>query len=82
MLMSKTDSDAPKAIGDFISLARAVRLSGYSEQYLRRKARTGEIVAVKFGFFWMIERASLEAYVESQLRKGEQDKRFGPRDFE
>jgi hypothetical protein len=82
MLMSQTDSNSHKAIDDFISIARAVRYSGYSEQYLRRKARDGEIHALKFGFFWMIERASLEAYVERARDKNVADKRFGPRDFE
>jgi len=82
MLMSKTELNRSNAIEDFISIAKAVRYSGYSEQYLRRMARGGEIRAVKFGFFWMIERASLEAYLERARSKNTEDKRFGPRDFE
>ncbi len=80
--MSQTDFESTQPVDDFISLARAVRLSGYSEQYLRKRARDGLFVARKFGFFWMIERRSLEAYVKSQRNKGQRDKRFGPRDFE
>jgi hypothetical protein len=82
MLMARTDSNLSGSIEDFISIARAVRHSGYSEQYLRRMARIGEIHAVKFGFFWMIERASLEAFLERARSKNVSDKRFGPRDFE
>lgn len=67
-----------RSLKDFISIEEAVKLSGYTEQYLRRMARAGKIEAIKFGFFWLIGVQSLEAYMAKAGKT--HDKRFGPRD--
>jgi hypothetical protein len=82
MLMTDTQSNLSQPVENYISIARAVRHSGYSEQYLRRLARQQVIRAVKFGHFWMIDQRSLQEYLDQAASKYEQDKRFGPREIE
>ena len=82
MLMTETHTRKNKPVDDFISIARAVRRSGYSEQYLRRLARRGDIRAIKFGHFWMIDAKSLQAYLDHALGLNAGDRRYGPREPE
>jgi excisionase family DNA binding protein len=82
MLMTDVRSNKNQPVEDFISIAKAVRYSGYSEQYLRRLARRGSIRAIKFGHFWMVHVESLQAYLERASRLNRADKRFGPREAE
>ena len=66
-------------VEDYMTLSQAVRLSGYTEQYLRRIIKEGRIGAIKFGgHFFMVNRASLDQYLEQALALAERDKRFGP----
>jgi hypothetical protein len=65
---------------NFIGVARAVRHSSYSEQYLHRLVRKQIIRAVKFGHFWMVDLHSLQAYLDQAANKNQQDKRYGPRE--
>ena len=66
-------------VSEYVTIEEAVALSGYTEQYIRRMARRGKIVALKFGHFWMVHRESLATYLrlahDARLRDG----RFGPR---
>jgi hypothetical protein len=80
MLMTERQSNKNQPVEDFVSIARAVRYSGYAEQYLRRLARAGKIRALKFGFFWMIDLESLQAYMDEAASLNVQDKRYGPRE--
>jgi len=82
MVMARAHTGNNQPVEDFISIARAVRRSGYSEQYLRRLARRGGIRAIKFGHFWMIDARSLEAYLERARQMNAGDRRFGPREPE
>ena len=82
MLMTDTPSHLSQPVENFISIARAVRHSGYSEQYLRRLVRRQIIRAVKFGHFWMVDLRSLQEYRDQAANKNQQDKRYGPRESE
>jgi excisionase family DNA binding protein len=60
-----------------VSVKAAAECSGYSVQYLRRLLRQDRLEGVKIGQVWLINLASLEAY----LRSGQMvlDRRHGPR---
>ena len=60
---------------DWITTTEAARISQYSIVHVRRLAKTGDIVAQKWGRDWMIDRKSLSDYLEKIEAKG--DKR-GP----
>ena len=80
MLMAKTRPTAGQSIDDFLTIEEAAQRSGYKSQYVRRMARTGMIHAVKRGHFWLVERASLEAYLQAAQRTD--DRRYSPRDVD
>ena len=80
--MTEIHTPGSQSLEDFISIASAVRTTGYSEQYLRRLVRRQVIRAVKFGHFWLVDQRSLQDYIERAARKYEQDRRFGPRESE
>jgi excisionase family DNA binding protein len=80
MLMTRSNRTVKRLIEDFMTIEEAMQRTGYKEQYLRRMARRGKVRAVKRGHFWLIERASLQAYLEAAQRSD--DKRFGPREVE
>ncbi len=77
MLMTHTQDHGGKALEDFLTIEEAAALSGYSGQYLRRMAKRGRLGAVKRGYFWLVERAALEAYMRAADQAG--DRRYGPR---
>ena len=60
-----------------ISVKAAAEFSGYSIQYIRRLLRSGRLEGIKIGQVWLIQLASLEAYLK---RAGlMSDRRCGPR---
>lgn len=59
----------------FLSVEEAVRLSGYSDRQIRLLAKSGKVKAEKKRNIgkpgpatWQIDKASLEAYIQSQLK--------------
>jgi len=60
-----------------ISVKAAAAISGYSIQYLRRLLREGLLDGIKIGQVWLIEMASLDAYLKYANSMG--DRRCGPR---
>jgi excisionase family DNA binding protein len=80
MLMSRTRQPGSQSVQDFITVEEAIRLSGYTAQYLRRMARQGRIQAMKFGHFWMVNLESLQRYIERTQSLGIDDRRYGPRE--
>jgi len=66
-----------RSLEDFLTIEEATTISGYTEQYLRRMSRAGKIEAIKRGHFWLVNRHSLEAYMDRAADV--EDKRFGPR---
>ncbi len=77
MLMAEAVKPNSHPIEDYITIEEAIRSTGYTDQYLRRMAKEGRILALKWGHLWMIHRASLQEYV--QRAESTQDRRFGPR---
>jgi hypothetical protein len=72
---SRTDSasDADDETGwphDFLTIARAVELTGRSPGYLARLARNGAVDGRKFGGAWHLERGSLLAFLARPRRRG------------
>jgi excisionase family DNA binding protein len=62
---------------EWITVQEAAGISGYSEQYLRRLIRQGEIKARKFGTIWQVDRSSLTVYLKRAGKS--EDRRYGPR---
>ena len=62
-----------------MSIHAAAEYSGYNLQYLRRLLRTGSISGLKIGQMWLVEIASVDAYLE-EIRELD-DRRYGPRVF-
>ena len=55
----------------------AAELSSYSLQYLRRLLRVGKIDGLKIGQIWLIEKDSLENYLNQAFKST--DQRFRPK---
>jgi len=49
---------------DWLTTEQAAKLVRYHPEHIRELAREGRVKARKFGPVWMIDRASLLAYVE------------------
>lgn len=64
-------------LDNHVSIQTAAEYSGYDLQYLRRLLRTGSIKGLKIGQVWLVEIASLDAYL-TQVRETN-DRRYGPR---
>jgi excisionase family DNA binding protein len=79
MLLTEARHRSSQSIEDFITVEEAVAQTGYTGQYLRRMARAGRIRALKRGPFWLIELASLQAYLAAA--RDTADGRFGPREL-
>jgi len=62
---------------EWLTVAEAVRLSGYHPWHLRELLRTGRIEARKFGPIWQVSRASLLTYL--QASRESKDRRRGPK---
>ena len=77
--MDDSGSPFPYVFNNCISVNFAAFHSGYNVQYLRRLIRNGRLSGMKLGQIWLIEKHTLEAYLENA--KCIQDKRFGPKFF-
>jgi hypothetical protein len=64
-------------LNNFISVSSTSRLTGYSQQYLRRLLRMGKLQGIKVGQIWLISLPSLECHL--QKAQSNHDQRFGPR---
>ena len=67
----------PIVFNNCISVKAAAFHSGYNVQYLRRLLRDGRLNGMKLGQTWLIDKRTLEAYLENANHT--QDKRFGPK---
>lgn len=50
----------------YISSKRAAEITGYAKDYIGQLARSGKIVAVRFGRAWYVEEKALSAHVRSE----------------
>jgi len=68
---------SPFVFNNCISVKAAAFHSGYNVQYLRRLLRDGRLTGMKLGQTWLIDKRTLEAYLENARQTS--DKRFGPK---
>lgn len=61
----------------WLTVEEGVLLSGYHPDHLRRLIRAGDVVALKKGNAWWVQRDSLEAYLDAARQSD--DKRRGPK---
>ena len=55
---------------EWITTTQVAQLTGYNQEYIRRLLRTGKVVGKKWGRDWMVEFASLRAYMQArEVRK-------------
>jgi hypothetical protein len=54
----------------WITLAEAVELSGYDPVHLRRLLRSGEIAGKKISIVWLVDRQSLQQYMDWIRERG------------
>lgn len=62
---------------DWITTADAIKLSGYSADYLRELIRAGKIKGRKFGIVWQVSKRSLAVFQEAARQSS--DSRRGPK---
>jgi len=60
-----------------ISVQASADCTGYSEQYLRRLLRSGQLKGTKVGPIWLIEMDSLEQHLANA--ETVDDRRYGPK---
>ncbi len=75
--MNDPGSEIPIVFNNCISVKGAAFHSGYNVQYLRRLLRVGRLTGMKLGQTWLIDKRTLEAYLEKANHT--KDKRFGPK---
>jgi hypothetical protein len=75
--MSEPGSTIPTVINNCVSVKAAAFHSGYNMQYLRRLPRYGRLSDMKLGQTWLIDKRTLEAYLENANHT--KDERFGPK---
>jgi len=75
--MSEPGSTILIVFNNCISVKAAAFCSGYNVQYLRRLLRDGKLTGMKLGQTWLIDKRTLEAYLENANHT--KDKRFGPK---
>jgi excisionase family DNA binding protein len=68
---------SPVIVNNHISVKTAAEFSSYSLQYLRRLLRFGKIDGLKIGQVWLIEKDSLENYLNQAFKSS--DQRFRPK---
>ena len=61
-----------ESMTDYISTAEAAKIAGYTEDYMRRLARTKKVKADKKGGQYWVDRDSLVAYLEMVKTMGSQ----------
>ncbi len=61
-----------EAMTDYISTAEAAQMAGYTEDYVRRLARTQKVKSDKKGGQYWIDRDSLVAYMDMVKTMGSQ----------
>jgi hypothetical protein len=54
----------------WLTVNRAVEISGYHPVHLRRLAKSGEVEAVKIGRDWLLNQKSLLSYVRKSEKLG------------
>jgi excisionase family DNA binding protein len=67
-------------LDNHMSIQAAAEYSGYNLQYLRRIVRKGEVEGVKIGQVWLVDLASLDAYLKRV--QSTNDRRYGPRVYQ
>jgi excisionase family DNA binding protein len=72
-------SDKPtlQVIDNHITVQEASEITGYNVQYLRRLLRAEKLDAIKVGQIWLINLASLQAYINLAISSN--DLRCGPK---
>jgi len=65
----------PDVSENYLTVKSAAKYSGYSEQYLRRLLRGGNLSAIKIGQLWLIEQVEFTSYLKEAIKS--LDKRFG-----
>lgn len=76
-MVPSIEKDTLQVLDDHISVQAAASYSGYNTQYLRRLLRTGKLEGIKIGQLWLVDKGSLDLYIE--LAQDTTDQRFGPK---
>jgi len=75
--MDDPGSEIPFVFNNCISVKGTAFHSGYNVQHLRCLIRNGRLTGMKLGQTWLIDKRTLEAYLENANHT--KDKRFGPK---
>jgi excisionase family DNA binding protein len=75
-----SSSQGSAVLDNHMSIQAAAEYSGYNLQYLRRIVRKGEVEGVKVGQVWLVNLASLDAYLKRV--QNTDDRRYGPRVYQ
>jgi len=66
---------APSPIPGYLSTADAAAYAKKSQEHIAKLCRDNTISAVRVGNMWLVEQASLDAYLASEPRPGVKPKR-------
>lgn len=56
---------------DGITTKAAAELTGYHQKYIRQLAKSGQIMAERFGRDWVVSKSALMAYKKRMSKQGE-----------
>ena len=65
----------PKVLNDFVTVQEASRISGYSQQYIRRLLRKEILGGIKIGNIWLLNLTQFQVFL--QAAEQALDQRYG-----
>lgn len=65
-----TNDQIPTAEQQWITTKEAAEIIGVSLKHVTYLLRTGKVKGKKFGYFWMVDMASAEAYASADRKPG------------
>ncbi len=68
--MPKNSTPNEESISQLISLTEAAKISGFTDSYIRKLARSGKIWARKIGRNWLTTEEAITAYLATERRTG------------
>lgn len=80
VFLEPQDVSTGVVLDNYMSIDAAAEYSGYNPQYFRRLMRRGAIKGLKLGQVWLVEIASLDAYLKDVRET--RDRRYGPRVYQ
>lgn len=55
---------------DTLTVTEAARLAGHTNSYILRMVKAGKITGTRKGNFWLLDKGSVEAFIQTPRKRG------------